>query len=69
MIRIIGCLFDGSGLVVKLLRVNAPVIIVQEVKDGWDEWRGFSGYGSAKGGESFGIYSFDYLLGDGSFEQ
>ena len=52
-----------------MLRGNAPVIIVQKINDGRDEWRDFSGDGIAKGGEVFGVYSFDNFLDDGSFEQ
>ena len=33
-----------------------PVIIVQEIKDGWDEWHDFSGDEIAKGGEVFYVY-------------
>ena len=69
MIRIVGHRFDGSGFVVKLLRVNAPVIIVKEFKDGWDEWRDFSGDGILKGGKVFGAYRFNDFLDDGSFDQ
>ena len=67
--RIVGHLFDDSCLVVKLLRGNAPVIIVQEIEDGRDEWRDLSGDKISKGGELFGVYSFNYLLDYGSFEQ
>ena len=67
--RIVGHWFDDSCLVVKLLRGNALVIIVQEIEDGQDKWRDFSGDGIAKGGGVFSFYSFDDFLGDGSFEQ
>ena len=67
--RIVGQLFDGGCLVVKLLQGNAPVIIIQEIMDGQDKWRDLSGDGITKGDEVFGIYSFDGLLDDGSFEQ
>ena len=67
--RILGHLFDGSCLDVKLLRGDAPVIIVQEVEDGRDEWRYLSGDRIAQGGEVFGVYSFDDFLDDGSFKQ
>ena len=66
--RIVGHRFYGSCLVFKLLRGNATVNIIQEVKDGRDEWRDLSGDGIAKGGEVFGVYSFDGFLDDGSFE-
>ena len=46
-----------------------PVIIVQKIKDGQDEWRDFSSDGIAKGCEIFGVYRFDDFLDDGSFEQ
>ena len=55
--------------VVELLWDNAPVIIVQEIKDGWDEWRDFSSDDIVKGGKVFGVYSFDDFLEDGSFKQ
>ena len=46
-----------------------PIIIAQEIKDGWDKCRYLSGDGIVKGGEVFGVYSFNDLLDDGSFEQ
>ena len=67
--HILGHLFGDSCLVVKLLLVNAPIIIVQEIKDGRYEWSDFSGDGIAKGNEVFGVYSFDYYLDYGSFEE
>ena len=67
--QILGHKFDGSCLVVKLLRGDAPVIIVQEVEDGRDKWRDFPGDRIAKGGEVFGVYIFNDFLCGGSFKQ
>ena len=67
--QILGHKFDGSCLVVKLLRGDAPLIIVQEVEDGRDKWRDFSSDRIAKGGGVFGVYIFNDFLGDGLFEQ
>ena len=69
MVWIVGHQFDGSCLVVKFLRGNVPVIIIQEIEDDRDKWRDFSGEGIAKGGKVFGVYSFDGLLDDFSFDQ
>ena len=69
MSRIVGHLFDGISVLVKMLRSNASVIIVQEVDHVRDEWRDFSGDGISKGGEVFGVYSFNGFLDDGSFKQ
>ena len=41
---------------------------MQEVKGGQDKWRDLSGDMIEKGSEVFGVYSFDDLLDDGSFE-
>ena len=43
--------------------------IVQEIEDVWDEWRDLSGDRIVKGGEAFGVYSFNDFQDDGSFEQ
>ena len=48
---------------------DAPIVIVQEVEDGRDEWRNLYGDGITKGDEVFGVYSFDDFMDDGSFEQ
>ena len=53
----------------KFLRGNAPVIVVQEIEDGRDEWRDFSNDRIAKYSKVFGVYRFDYFLDYGSFEQ
>ena len=45
------------------------VLIVQELKGGWDEWHNLSGDGVANGGEIFGVDGLDDLLDEGSFEQ
>ena len=50
---------------VELLRGNAPVIIVQKIKDGRDEWRDLSDDRIAKGGDVFGFYNFNDFLDDG----
>ena len=42
-----------------------PVIIVQETKDGWDEWHDLSSDGIAKDSEVFDVYSFNDFLDDG----
>ena len=69
MVWIVAHLFDSNFLVVKLLWGNATVFIVQEIEDGRDEWHDLFGDMIAKGGEVFGVYSFDNLLDDGSFYQ
>ena len=48
---------------------NAPVIIVQKIEDGQEEWCDLSGDRIEKGGKVFGVYSFDDFLDDGSFDQ
>ena len=59
---------DGGGLVIKLLRGDASIFFVEELKDGRDEWRNFSGDGVAEGGEIFGVNGLDDLLGEGLFK-
>ena len=48
---------------------NAPIIILQELEYGRDECCDLYGDRIAKGGEVFGVYSFNDFLDDGSFEQ
>ena len=67
--RIVGHWFDNSCCVIKLLRGNAPVIILQKIEDGRDEWCDFSGDRITKSVKVFGVYSFDDFLDDGSFDQ
>ena len=45
------------------------IVVVQELKDGWDEWRNISGDGVAKGGKIFGVDGLNDLLDEGSFDK
>ena len=66
--RIVVHRFDSSCLILKLLQGTAPIIIIQEVKDGRDEWCDFSGDRIAKGKKVLSVYIFDEFLGDGLFK-
>ena len=66
---IVGHWFDDGCPVVKLLWGNAPVIVVQEIENGWDECCDLDGDVIAKGGKVFGFYSFNDFLDGGLFEQ
>ena len=48
---------------------DATVIVVEVLKDGWDERRDFSCDGFAKGGEIFGVDSFNDFLDEGSLKK
>ena len=41
---------------------DASIVIVQELKDGWGEYRNFSSDGVAKGGGVFFVNGLDDLL-------
>ena len=69
MVRIVDNGLDSGCLVINLFRGDASIVVVQELKDGRDEWHNFSGDGVAKGGEIFGVDGLDDLLDEGSFEQ
>ena len=56
-------------LVVKFLRDDASIVIVQELKDGQDKWRNLSGEGVVKGGDTFVVDGLDDFLDEGLFEQ
>ena len=61
--------FDGGGFVLKLLGGDTYVIVVKEIKDGWDECCNLSCDGVAKGDEIFGVDGLDDLLDEGSLEK
>ena len=48
---------------------DESVIVVKELKDGWDEWFYLSCDGVAKGGEIFGVNGFDDMLDEGSLNK
>ena len=52
-----------------MLRGDAPIVVVQELKDGRDEWRNFSGDGVVKDSEIFVVDGLGILLDEGSFKQ
>ena len=60
---------DGGGIVVKLLQVDASIVVVEELKDGQDEWCNLTGDGVAKGGEILGVDGLDDLLDESSFKK
>ena len=60
---------DGGGIVIKLLWVDASIVIVEELKYGRDKWCNLSGDGVAKGGEIFGVNGIDDLFDEGSFQK
>ena len=60
---------DGGGLVVKLLRGDASIVVVEELKDGRDEWCNFSSDGVAKGSDIFGVDGLNDLLDEDLFEK
>ena len=62
MCWVINHCFDGGGLVLKLLGIDASIIVVKELEDGWDDWCDFSRDGVSKGGEIFSVNGFDDLL-------
>ena len=52
-----------------MLRGDPSIVVVQELKDGQDEWHNLPGDGFVKGGEIFGVDGLDDLLNEGSFEK
>ena len=48
---------------------DAFVIVVEELKDSWDEWCDLSRDRFAKGGEISGVYGFNDLLDESSLKK
>ena len=67
--RIVDHCFDGGGFVVKLLGINASIVVVKKLKDGRDEWCDLSGDGVAKGGKIFVVDGLNDLLDEGLLEK
>ena len=59
----------GGGLFVKLLRGDTSIVVLEELKDGRDEWCNLSGDGVAKGSEIFGVDGLNDFSYEGSFKK
>ena len=66
---VIDYFLDGGGHVVKLLQSDASIVVLEELKDGWDKRCNLSSDGVEKDGDTFGVNGLADFLDEGSFEK
>ena len=69
LVWVVDHFLDSGRLVVKFLRGDAYIVVVEEIKYGRDKWCNLSGDAVAKGREIFGVSCLNDLLDEGLFEK